>query len=490
MTAAAALAANTALTPPAFHANPGQAQADDLLRGPQLHICLVGGARSGKTFWLVRAIVTRALRGAGSRHLVCRQRFNHVKASIWLDTLPKVMKLCFAGVLWVNHGSDGYVEFANGSQIWFLGLDEKERVDKILGLEFCTIFLNECSQISYQSALTVRTRLAQVVPGLKLRAYYDLNPTGTMHWTNREFGQHRDPLTGAMLPNPEDYSRLFVNPEQNAENLDEATLRLYRNLPGRYRKRFYEGQYVPEVDNALWTLDTLAACRRRPAEVVRQNLQRIVVAVDPSGTKGEEETRSNMVGIIVAGQGFDGAGYVLQDLTCQLPPERWGRRVVEAYRNWGADRVICEVNYGGDMVRATIHAIDRGVPVRVVTASRGKHIRAEPVSVLYEPIIVAPGLPPRGRVFHVPGAWPDLVGIPTAGPDSILALPPDQYAAEQEVAFAALEEQLLNFSTAGYEGDKSPDRADAMIWALTDLLVNKHTRRVHGASPVLNIFGR
>lgn len=489
--------AGTAMFRP-FRANPGQVEATRLLAAGQLHTCLVGGARSGKTFWIVRAIVIRALRGKGSRHLIARQRYNHVVASIWLDTLPKVMALCFPGVVWVNHKSDGYVEFPNGAQIWFAGLDDKERTDKVLGLEFATIFLNECSQISYASVLTVRTRLAQVIPGLALRAYYDLNPTGTMHWSNREFGQHRDPLTGGALPNPEDFQRLFLNPEQNADNLDQATLRMYRNLPGRYRKRFYEGIYVPEVDNALWTLDGLTACRRLPSEVTRGTLGRIVVAVDPSGTKGDEDGkggkagRSNKVGIIVAGLGHDGCGYVLENLTCQAPPEVWGARAVAAFHNWGADRIVAEVNYGGDMVRAVIQAKNRSVPVRVVTASRGKHIRAEPVSALYEPTLdgVPLGGQPRGKVFHVPGARPDLgIGPGIMGHASVYDRPEDR--AEQEAAFAILEEQMLNFSTAGYEGDKSPDEADALVWALTDLMVRKHTKAPVGSSPAsIPIFAR
>lgn len=442
-----------------FRLTARQHEASTLLASLALHILLVGGARSGKTFLIVRAIVIRALRGAGSRHLIARQRFNHVKAAIWQDTLPKVMALCFPDVHYVNHLSDGYLEFANGSTIWFLGLDEKERVDKVLGLEFATIFLNECSQIAFGSVLTVRTRLAQVIAGLRLRAYYDLNPTGSMHWTNREFGQGIDPMTGARLTNPADYVRLFMNPEDNAENLDPATLRMYRALPGKYFKRFYKGEYVPEVDNALWTMDTLAACRRTPAELglsfidgrptdgALSFFKRLVVGVDPSGTKGDEDSRSNEIGIVVAGLGHDGCGYVLDDLTCNLPPKQWGLRVRNAFRSWSADRVIAEINYGGEMVRATIQADDRSVPVRVVTASRGKMVRAEPVAALYEPVLVVPGMPPRGKVYHVGDV--------------------DR--------FAKLEEQMLNFSTAGYEGDKSPDRADANIWALTDLMVNKHT---------------
>ena len=85
------------------------------------------------------------------------------------------------------HWQDGFAELPNGAQIWMLGLDDKERVEKILGMEFVTIYFNECSQIRYATVQLVRNRLAQVVPGLKQRAYYDINPTGIGHWTNQEF---------------------------------------------------------------------------------------------------------------------------------------------------------------------------------------------------------------------------------------------------------------------------------------------------------------
>jgi len=156
-----------------------------LFANPALrHICAVGGSRSGKTFFIVRAIMTRALRGDGSRHAILRHRANAARQSIWLDTLPNVNRICFPDFPFVEHRQDGFWEGPNGSQIWVGGLDDKDRVEKILGNEYSTIFLNECSQISYASALLVRTRLAQSVPGLTQRMYYDLNPVGKMHWTN------------------------------------------------------------------------------------------------------------------------------------------------------------------------------------------------------------------------------------------------------------------------------------------------------------------
>ena len=138
------------------------------MAGPQRHTCLVGGARSGKTFLIVRQIMVRAIRASASRHVILRHRYNAVKASIWHDTMPKVRQLCFPDVPIKYYRQDGFVEIlGNDSQIWLGGLDEKERVEKILGQEYATVCLNECSQIPYSSALVARTRAAQNIPGVK-----------------------------------------------------------------------------------------------------------------------------------------------------------------------------------------------------------------------------------------------------------------------------------------------------------------------------------
>lgn len=231
--------------------SPGQEAARDVLNGPHRFACLVGGTRSGKTFLGVRNIVVRALKGAGSRHALLRFRANAARASLALDTLPTVMRRCFPSVRIEEHRQDGFFQLPNGSQLWIGGLDDKDRVEKILGLEFVTIFLNEASQIPYASAMVAFTRLAQVVPGLKQRAYVDLNPIGKAHWTNRLFGDKVDPISGRPLAAPEQYARAFLNPSDNAHNLAPEFLRQLEDLPEKARKRFLEGVYVDEIDGAL-----------------------------------------------------------------------------------------------------------------------------------------------------------------------------------------------------------------------------------------------
>ena len=370
--------------------SPGQEAARRLLDGPQRYACLVGGTRSGKTFLILRAIIRRALRSEGSRHAILRFHANAARASIALDSLPKVMRCCFPETKLRERRQDGYFELDNGSRIWVGGLDDKDRVEKILGLEYSTVFLNEASQIPYSSALVAFTRLAQVAPKIRQRAFVDLNPVGKTHWTNRLFGDRIDPVSLKPLKDPGSYARAFLNPSDNKANLSKQFLASLANLPEKQRKRFYEGVYVDEVDGALWSYSVIDANRCEPGDIPEDRRAGVVVAVDPSGAAGRDDLGADEIGIIVATRGFDGDAYVLDDLSCREAPAVWGRRAVVAFHKYRADCIVAESNFGGEMVRATIQAADRNVPVRLVTASRGKAVRAEPISVRYA----------QGQVHH------------------------------------------------------------------------------------------
>jgi hypothetical protein len=423
------------IAPQEFRPNPGQKRALALLGGEQTHTCLVGGSRSGKTFLAVRSLIVRALRAPGSRHLMVRFRANALRASVWLDTFPKVCRICFPRVQFTPHRMDGFVEVEGGSQIWGSGLDEDDRVEKILGQEYATIYGCECSQIPYSSILVLRTRLAQSGTGLKLRGIYDLNPTSTSHWTNLEFGEKRDPISLLPLKRPEQFERVFMNPEDNAENLDPAYIQSLDDLPEVYRLRFRDGVYQVEIDGALWTTDMLELCRDEPIEPDPSgkrlsDLRRVVVGVDPSGAGSKLDIKSDEIGVVACGVRHDGTGVLLEDASMRGSPLEWGRRAASTYRKWRADAIVAEANYGGAMVESTIRAADKNAKVTLVSASRGKVVRAEPVAALYE----------NKKITHA-GRFPEL------------------------------ESQLTKFSKFGYKGDRSPDRADAAIWALSELML-------------------
>lgn len=430
---------------------PRQREANRLLAGPARNIMLRGGSRSGKTFLLVRAIIQRAINAPGSRHVIFRFRFNHAKTSIWADTMPKVLKLCFPTIRARFDKTDFYLELPNGSQIWIAGLDDKERVEKILGAEYVTLYFNESSQIPWGSIETAMSRLAQkceLAPEiakatgkthLSLKAYFDCNPPSKLHWSFALFRSKVKPGTKEALPNPDDYAEMKVNPSDNADNLPAEYFEVLASMSAAKRLRFEAGEWASEVNGALWTLEDRVApdgqripgidSQRITAEQ-KPDMRRIVVAVDPSGTKGDGT--GDDIGIVVAGLGIDGRAYVLEDATCQLSPDGWGKRAVDMYHRWEADRIIGERNYGGAMVSFVVKTADKTVPFKEVVASRGKVVRAEPIAALYE----------QGKVSHV--------GV-----------------------FGDLEDQMCNFTASGYVGDGSPDRGDALVWALTELMLGK-----------------
>lgn len=426
---------------------PKQREANKLLAGPARNIMLRGGSRSGKTFILIRAIIQRAINAPESRHVIFRFRFNHAKTSVWADTLPKVLKLCFPDLRARFDKTDFYLDLPNGSQVWIAGLDDKERVEKILGQEYATLYFNESSQIPWGSVETAMSRLAQKCQlaaeiqqatsrtHLALKAYFDCNPPSKLHWSYQLFRAGLKPGTKEKLAKPADYAEMRVNPTDNADNLPAEYFDVLSSMSSAKRLRFEAGEWASEVNGALWAVDD----RQAPDGKVMPGLdslrvaeapemRRIVVSVDPSGTRGDGG--GDDIGIIVAGQGVDGQAYVLEDGTCNMSPEGWGRRAVDLYHRHGADRIIGERNYGGDMVRFTVATADKRAAFKEVVASRGKSVRAEPISALYE----------QGRVHHV-GDFPDL------------------------------EDQLCNFTASGYLGDGSPDRADALVWAITELML-------------------
>lgn len=425
----------------AFKLTPKQEKANELLGSEATHVMLAGGSRSGKTLLFVRAMVVRALKAPGSRHAILRFRFAHCKQSIVHDTFPKVMSLCFPQVKWDIDKQDWFVSLPAGSEIWFGGLDDKERTEKVLGTEFSTIFLNECSQIPYSSRNMAVTRLAQLVTDrarngpLPLKMYYDENPPDKGHWTYKLFKLKQDPDSKSALRDPENYAFMQLNPGDNRENLSADYIKTLESLPARLRKRFLEGEFRDAAPNALFTEELFDKWR---AIDDLPEMLRIVVAVDPSGADDEDNQDNDEIGIVVCGLGIDGNGYVLEDLTCKAGPATWGKVATDAYDRHSADRIVAEVNYGGAMVRNVIQSARPRTPFRAVTASRGKVVRAEPVSSLVE----------TGKIR--------MSGI-----------------------HRELEDELTAFTTHGFVGDRSPNRADAMIWGMSELFpeLTKHEEK-------------
>lgn len=390
-----------------------------------------GGSRSGKTFELCRTIAVLAFR-YGGRYAIFRRYYNAVRSSVFVDTFPKMMRMCFGGYSYEQNKSASEIYFPhNGAEIDFVGLDDDKRVEKILGREFAAIYFNECSEISFSSIEVATTRLAQRRfdangKQLKNRLLFDCNPPGKSHWSYRLFVEGIHPVSRLRIPNANDYGVIQINPYDNAENLPEGYIdETLGSASERAKKRFLYGEFSDENENALWKSATMIDPFR--INDAPDDLERIVIGVDPAITSSEA---SDHTGIVVCGsKTIDGKEhfFVLQDLSLIAPPERWASRVVNAYDDWSADLVVAEVNQGGDMVESVLRNVAPNLPIMKVRASRGKIIRAEPISTLYA----------QGRVHHV-GYLEDL------------------------------ENEMTSY-TGDHSGEDSPDRMDALVWAMTEL---------------------
>lgn len=201
----------------------------------------------------------------------------------------------------------------------------------------------------------------------------------------------------------------------------EQIIRKYEGT--RLGRQELHAEVLDDVPGALWTRAMLDATRARTSP---PELTRVVVAIDPAVTSGED---SDETGIVTVGKDAAGEYHVLADRSCRMTPDGWARRAVTAFDEYNADRIVAEVNNGGDLVEATLRTVRRNIPYAKVHASRGKRVRAEPIAALYE----------QCRVHH----YGDL---------------------------AQLEDQMVTFTPDGMDG--SPDRVDALVWGLTELQGN------------------
>lgn len=306
------------------------------------------------------------------------------------------------------HATRRRIEWPNGAIAQGFSAEEPE---SLRGPQFEAAWCDELAKWSY-----VQEAFDQLQFGLRL----GLSPRQVITTTPRPI-----PLLKRLAKDPSTaVSR--ARTRDNAANLAPTFL---AQIVGRYAGttlglQELEGQFVEEDPDALFRRTVIEAKRVTAAPA----LSRVVVAVDPpAGGK-----RGGRCGIVVAGR--DGAGllYVIEDASLELArPEVWAEAAVAAYHRHEADALVAEVNQGGEMVESVLRAVDAGVPVTTVRARRGKATRAEPVAALYA----------QGRVHHV-GAWPQL------------------------------EDEMTAFGPGGLSGGRSPDRMDALVWAITHLALD------------------
>ena len=216
----------------------------------------------------------------------------------------------------------------------------------------------------------------------------------------------------------------YDNRANLAANFFKSIVKRYEGT--RLGRQELLAEVLTDIPGALWTRAMLE--KGRVACAALPQMQRIVIGVDPAAKASADGDGTSETGIVVAGLGEDGRGYVLDDLSCRLSPAGWARKVAAAFDHHAADAIVVEINQGGAMVETVLRAERPGLPLRQVRASRGKAVRAEPIAALYE----------QGRVSHAGG-------------------------------FAALEDQMVLFTPFGVEFGIAPDRVDALVWAMSDL---------------------
>ena len=204
--------------------------------------CIYGSSRSGKSFIIMRMILIRAAKVERSDHIICRETFSSAKTSIWQKTLPDVLRICFPDLKGKFNNSEYVYTLPNKSTIKIAGLDDQKKIERLLGTEYSTLWVNESNQVSYAAVNKLKTRLAQK-NALKKVTFYDLNPTKTSSWVYQLFEQKVNPQDGEMIPNPQDYVSMQMNIQGNLENVDDEYLKLLESMPEAERKRFLLGEY-------------------------------------------------------------------------------------------------------------------------------------------------------------------------------------------------------------------------------------------------------
>ena len=240
-----------------------------------------------------------------------------------------------------------------------------------------------------------------------------MNPSYKSHWIYKKFvvNKRKDTtyIETTYLDNKENLSDSFL---QTAERTREENLHRYEHL--------FLGKWLDDAEGLLWNRPIIDRARI----VSKPDLKRIVVAIDPAATSNME---SDETGIIVAGKDHDGKGYILEDLSGKYSPNEWAKIAQQAAKNWNADCIVAEKNMGGEMVESVIKSTGTPTRIKLVTATKGKYVRAEPIYSLYE----------QHKIYHV-GHFP------------------------------LLESQMITFDP---DKGKSPDRVDALCWAFTELML-------------------
>ncbi len=412
------------------------------------NVLAYGPSRSGKSAIITFNIINRAISYPGTKHAIFRLTMRSCRSHLFNGTFPEIMKMVYPEMWeWMQkhnkvNRAESWVEFPNGSKIHFEGLDPNN-IDKVLGAQYATAWVNECNEVQdYDIIQQLASRMADTMPladpatgkpildaqgqlqMLRPLMIFDCNPDVKTDWDYLTFVARQHPITGKPFREEAKgkWLRIKLPTHENAKNIAAGYV---DGLRDRYdgspemEARFLEGEWRDDNPDALFR-KSMFQYRERPKD---DYLIRILVAVDPAGSNGNN---SDSTGICVVGLGMDGCAYILEDASLKGTPDQWAKKVGELYDSYGADLVVAEKNYGGQMVEHTIRTYRRNMPVKMVSATRGKLLRAEPVAMAYH----------QGKVFHTD-------------------------------TFKELESQMCAYKS---DTKKSPDRMDALVWGVSEIL--------------------
>ena len=378
---------------------------------------IFGGRGSSKSHSIAGALLTKGWEQ--KKRILCgREVQNSIKDSVKQLLADKIKHLGFSDFY---HVMENEIRAENGTTIRFTGLG-KLSIDQIKSMEGVDLFWGAEAQTFSERSLEV------LIPTIRAEGsemWFDWNP----RWEEDPIDQL---FRGDVVPDNSFVQR--INWDENPwfpERLDRVRLYDLHNKPDRYA-HIWEGEYEPQAIGALWNRKIISACRR----FKYPDMKRIVVAIDPAI---ENEPDSDEHGITVCGQGSDDHGYLLADGSLKGTPRECASKAVALYDYWDADAIIYEKNNGGLWIKDTLKSVRQagyeGISILPVNATRGKYIRAEPISSLYE----------SNTIHHV-GTFPEL------------------------------EQQMCMMVSGDYEGKGSPDRVCSAVWGFTHLfpkIVNK-----------------
>lgn len=395
---------------------PHEKQAQ-LVYGTKKRTVVRAGRRSGKTTGLALKAVKRFLEGA--RVLYAAPTEDQL-GRFWEEVRNSLQPLIDAKILYLNNGRHIIERPGTENRI---RAKTAFNADMLRGDYADELILDEFQMMSEDTWATVGVPMLMDNDG---NATFLYTPPSLR---NKSSSLAKDKLHAAKLykfaeANPDRWDSIHFTSHDNPHISRTALSEVMQDMTSLAYRMEILGEDIDEVVGALWTREAFNEYRKA------EGYSRIVIGVDPAGSK-----TSGTVGIVVVGQSKDGHFYVLEDASISnASPRAWASRVIQAYYEWDADRVVWETNFGGDMVETTIRMVDSNVSGRSVVASRGKAIRAEPISALYE----------KKMVYHTK-------------------------------EMADLEDQMVMWTP---DSAWSPDRLDALVWALTELAIKPNVRMV------------